>query len=147
MEIYSRQGEKGGQVVKISRIWSQFSGKQSFPGSSNWLFGFMSIWTELGHLGTPSCERVCEAECFIFSHFYGSFSSFKNWNRVDLHCCVSFKCTAKWISFIYIHTSTYLSIYLTCSLKILFHISHYRALNRVPCAIQQVLISYLFYIH
>ena len=25
-------------------------------------------------------------------------------------------------------------------------IGHYRVLNRVPCAIQQVLISYLFYI-
>ena len=30
-------------------------------------------------------------------------------------------------------------------LKFFPHVGHYRVLNRVPCAIQQVLISYLFY--
>ena len=35
--------------------------------------------------------------------------------------------------------------YIACLFRFCSHISHYRVLNRVPCAIQQVLIGYLFY--
>ena len=30
--------------------------------------------------------------------------------------------------------------------RLFYHIGHHRVLSRVPCAIQEVLISYLFYI-
>ena len=38
------------------------------------------------------------------------------------------------------------SEYVHSFLRFFSHIGHYRVLSRVPCAIQQVLISYLFYI-
>ena len=43
-------------------------------------------------------------------------------------------------SVIHIHISTLFFF------RLFSHIGHYRVLSRVPCAIQQVLISYLFYI-
>lgn len=49
------------------------------------------------------------------------------WSAVDLRCCASFECTAKHILFM------------------LFpHLGAHRMLSRVPCAVQQVLVSYLF---
>ena len=60
------------------------------------------------------------------------------WSIVDLQCCVSFRCTAKWISYTYTYIHSFYRLF--------SRIDHYRVLSRVPCAIQQVLISYLFYI-
>ena len=39
----------------------------------------------------------------------------KNWSIVNLQCCVSFRCTAKWFSYIYIHT------HICIHFQILFH--------------------------
>ena len=50
-----------------------------------------------------------------------------------MYSVVSFRCTA--ICYTYIH-----------SFRCFFHIGHYRVLSRVPCVIQQVLISSLFHI-
>ena len=54
----------------------------------------------------------CEGSgCFVvfgpYTIFYFIFI-FKNWSIVDLPCCVSFSCRAKWFSYIY----TYICIYI-----------------------------------
>ena len=59
------------------------------------------------------------------------------WSIVALQCWVSFYCTAKWISLAYTYASSLLTFFPFRSPP--------RALSRVSCAIQHVLISYLFY--
>ena len=59
---------------------------------------------------------------------------FFNWNIVDLQRCVSFRYTAKWFTY-FIFLFRFFPL-----------IGYYRALSRVPCAIQWILINYLFYI-
>ena len=72
---------------------------------------------------------------------------------IALLYCVSFCCSAKWTSYIYIytyiytHTHTY--TYIPSCFEFPSHLGKlwaFRALSRVPWAIQQVLISYIFYI-
>ena len=67
----------------------------------------------------------------------------KNWTQlsnctklmVDLQSCINFRYTANWISYTYIHF-----------LKRFFSpVSHYRALRKIPCTIQQFLTSHLFF--
>ena len=63
------------------------------------------------------------------------------WSLVDLQCSVSFRWTAKWITPTHISTPFFF-------FKIFFsRLGYYRALTRVPCATQQVLMSYLCYIY
>ena len=45
-------------------------------------------------------------------------------HRADLQCCVSFRCTTKWVSYIYTYMHSFFRFY--------SHIGHYRVLNRVP---------------
>ena len=57
------------------------------------------------------------------------------WTIVALQHCVNFCCTAEWIS----HISP---PFWTSSSS-----GHHSASSRVPCALQHVLVSYLFYTH
>ena len=65
------------------------------------------------------------SRCIFFSYF--SFLKFY-WSIVALQCCVSFFCTAKWISCKYTHISSFFGF--------LSHLGHHRALSRVPWGIQ-----------
>ena len=45
-------------------------------------------------------------------------------HTADLQCCVSFTCTAKWVSYIYTYMHSFFRFF--------SHIGYYRVLNRVP---------------
>ena len=61
-----------------------------------------------------------------------SLTRLSDWTELiaDLKCCVSFRCTAKWISYTYTH------IY-ALFFRFYSHMGHYRVLSRVPCAKQR----------
>ena len=59
------------------------------------------------------------------------------WNISDLQCCINFYCTAKWIS--------YMCTYILFLFGFPSHLDHHRALSKLSCDIQYVLISYIFY--
>ena len=61
---------------------------------------------------------------FPVDHLLKKFFLILYWHIIDLQCCMSFRCTAKWFSYAYIH------------------IGYYRTLSRAPCAIQYVLVGY-----
>ena len=59
-------------------------------------------------------------------------------STVALQCCISFWCTAQWIS-------SFAYRYIISFFGFPSHLGHHRALSRVPCALQSLIISYLFY--
>ena len=81
--------------------------------------------------------------CFSFLHSCFEFPSTVfflinfYWSMVVLQCCVSLHCTTKWIS----HTHTDIPF----PFRLPSHLGYHNALGRVPCAIQYVPISCLFY--
>ena len=97
--------------------------------------GVAKSWTWLSSFHFPQFMGsfgVLIHYCIIFSKIFILY-----WSAVDLQCCVSFWCTAKLFSYICSHPFFF---------RFFPHIGYYRVLSRVPCAIQQVLVSDLFYI-
>ena len=140
-EIRRSRRPRGGACVREAAI----TARQSWPGP------------RMGHTGhvrpIPLCLSSTKACCRI-KHFYPSTllspshinrstvennihtTFFKSWSTADLQCCVNFCYTAKWFGY------TYTNIFF-----IFFSIMiYYRILNIVPCATQQGLVVYLFYI-
>ena len=80
------------------------------------------------HTGRQTLNHCASREALFF---------FFNWSVVTLQCCAGFYCTTKCISYTY--------TYIPSVFGFPSHLGHHRALNRVPDAIQEVLICYLFY--
>ena len=82
-----------------------------------------------------SCSTVSFC-LFIFSLFYLFITLLEYSWRIML---CSFRCAAESVSYTYIYSLSFF-------LRFFSLLGHRRVLSRAPCAIQQVLISYLFYI-
>ena len=79
-------------------------------------------------------------------HYLETLFFFNYWSIVNLHCCVSAVWQSESVIHMDGHIATLFFFFFKDSFRFFSHIGHYRVLSRVPCAIQQVLISYLFYI-
>ena len=89
---------------------------------------------------TACCHTTQLYFPLFFQHVYMvRFFSLKKfyWSTLDVQWCVCFKCPAKPISYTY----TYVYSFLDFS-----HVGRYRVSSRVPYAVQQVVISYPFYL-
>ena len=69
-----------------------------------------------------------------------TLNKFFYWIIVDLQCCVSFTCAAKGLSYTWIHCFPLFSFFYGH----FSHIGYYRVLSRGPCAVQQVIIYFIF---
>ena len=67
-----------------------------------WCWAILFIYFFVNHLKYRKFSLVVQYFLKLF---------FLNWSIVNLQCCVSFKCTPKLFSFIYIHTFIYIYIY------------------------------------
>ena len=80
------------------------------------LYPFICQWTFrlFPYLGYCFALSVCLLSSFFFIFF--------NWSLVDLQCCVSFRCTAKWFSYTY-----------TCVMYVLSQLGARREPRRSRC--------------
>ena len=69
------------------------------------LYGFSSSWKPLQK--HESSISGCVEREGVSGHFPCYFKIF-NWIIVDLQCCLSFRCTAEWLSYTYTHIHSFL---------------------------------------
>ena len=72
----------------------------------------------------------CSISYFLHSVFFWLLLFF-NWDKVALHCCVSFCCTMECISYRYTYIPSLLDLHPT---TYPLHLGHHRTPNRAPCA-------------
>ena len=96
-------------AVSVSQVFHE----ENFPSSALWLpeLQFFPIMINL--------QRRTNKVFFFFKE--------KNWTAVDLQCCVSFRNTAKWFSYICVSVYIYILFFSI--------IAYYKILNIVPCAL------------
>ena len=94
----------GSSVSKQQRTWILWIPLQS-------VFG----WPRLHEFSSLPISRPCQQ---LYQHSLTASLFFFYWNIVDLQCCASFRCTAKWISYTYIH---FLKRFFTVEFPVLYH--------------------------
>ena len=151
-KCYPSYNNKDILYQRSSTFWHQelVSWKTSFPpdGDSGGSSGSnASDGEKQMELGWPACRSPPVAwprflgagdPCFILHavRFIYLFLIFY-WREGDLQCCVSFRCTIKWISYVYTCISS-------SFLRFFSHISHYRVLSRVLSPINRFLVVIYF---
>ena len=105
-----------------------------FPtqGSNPFLLRWQMDSVPLSHQGSFS---HLDNTYYLPGRLLGTFK--RNWNRVDLHCCVSFRCTAKWFS--YTHTYIFFFRFFSC-------IGYCKILSIIPVLYRRFL-SFIYFIY
>jgi len=112
--------------------------------TTNCHFIYLYISSVLCPFLSPTTLNLC-TYCFLFycKIFITVCFAFFYWSIVYLVLCL--RCTAKWFSYICVCVCE--SILYLYSFSDYFSIlGYYKILHIIPCAIQQVLVVYLFYI-
>ena len=98
--------------------------------------------TRTGSVSRSVCLCLGASVCWYLSAFlvylacsFSPFKAFFYWNIVALQCCILL---CRKVNQPHLHMQPLF-------LGFPSHLGHHRALSRVPCALQYVLISYLFY--
>ena len=127
-------GSSGLELQRWGKAIHMDMGKQMFavPPRNNGTQG--RILTDLARF-LPVCTPASYYTIVMYgvsslpgtSSYLHSFFFLLSWSRVDLQCCISFRCTAKWFSY------TYLYIYFVRFFSL---IGYYKILSIVACAIQ-----------
>ena len=91
---------------------------------------FQFFWHIPGSAITRSYSRLT---LFQPSIFY--------WSIINLQCCISFKYTPKWFSYLY---ALYIYIFF---FKFFSIVGYYKILNIVSCIIWYILIVYIYFIY
>ena len=107
---------------------------REFSQSSLHLLGF--VGEMMASISSPALLTLWMLPCvfsikkYVFFSISIFFSFLKNvyWSIVDLQCCITFCCRAKWISYTYLYIYSFIDNF--------SHVLHYRVLGRVPCSIQ-----------
>ena len=93
------------------------------------------------------CFMMCLLNIPTFHDYIRSFFNLifnLYWSIVDLQC-VNFRYTKVIQLYIYVYIHTNIYIY-PLFLRFFSHIGYCRILNRVPCAMQQVLVDHIYFI-
>ena len=99
LALNSVEGGWGEQQLRWNKVMLGLEGKLwslQARGSRPWLINRVTWWGT----GKNAASQACWIVSFSFPFFFLHFQKF--WNLVDLRCCVTFRCTVKWFSYIYV---------------------------------------------
>ena len=100
--------------TSVSYYKGIFRGSKAYLPLTPFLSSLLYSWPQLHKMNRTRVEVSQPSQSFLAAltpHQVkkrpGWLTFFFNWSIVDLQCCVSFRCTAKWISYTYSKSPTY----------------------------------------